>query len=398
MINSEVFKIVVFTGTRADYGLLKPLIERLLQEKIFNVKILCSGMHLVPEFGSTYKEIENDNIIIDEKIEVILASDTNSAVAKSIGIGIISFSDYLSRTKPHLAIILGDRFEAFAFAVACYTCKIPIAHIHGGEITSGSLDEGYRHAITKMSCLHFTSTEQYRKNVIQLGEQPSMVYNVGALSLDNIKNLKLLSKNEVENKIGKKFKKYNFLITYHPTILENISVEEQIDHLLCALDEISFTDDYLFIFTASNADANGKLVNSKISNYVSKNSYKSVMIHSLGRELYLNTLRFVDVVVGNSSSGIIEVPFFKIPTVNIGNRQKGRIKCKSIIDCDYECNSIKKAINLALSKDFKDSIKNIDNPYGDGTASSKIVEIIKYFFCNLQNLNPLIKEFYKINF
>lgn len=383
-------KICVFTGTRAEYGLLKPLIEEIKQSEDFKLQLIVSGMHLSPEFGLTYKEIEKDGFNIDEKVEMLLSSDTPTGITKSIGLGLIGYADALKRLNPDLAVILGDRFEALAFAIACYIARIPIAHLYGGETTEGALDEGFRHAITKLSYLHFTSTEEYRKVVIQLGEHPDRVFNVGALGIDNIKKMKLLSKEEVEKVLGMNFKKYNFLVTYHPVTLETNTAEFQIRQLIQALDEI---EDSLIIFTKSNADTDGRIINKIIDEYVSNNRDKAVVFTSMGQLLYLSTMQYVDAVVGNSSSGIIEAPSFKIATVNIGDRQKGRIKAESVIDCGYNKDEIKMAISKAISKDFKEKIKNIFNPYGDGKTSQRILQILRNF-----EIYTLKKDFYKVGF
>lgn len=381
-------KICVFTGTRAEYGLLKPLIDEIRKEPDFELQILVSGMHLSPEFGLTYQEIEKDGFVINEKVEMLLSSDTPVGITKSIGLGLLGYADALKRLNPDLAVVLGDRFEALAFAIACYIARIPIAHLYGGETTEGAYDEGFRHSITKLSYLHFTATEEYRKVVIQLGEHPDRVFNVGALGIDNIKKMKLLSKTEVEKSLGINFKKYNFLITYHPVTLEENNAEYQISQLIKALEEF---EDTLLIFTKANADTEGRIINKVIDDYVEKNRHKAIAYASMGQLLYLSTMQYVDAVVGNSSSGIIEAPSFKVATVNIGDRQKGRIRAKSVIDCGYDKDEIVKSIKKAISKDFKESIKNVENPYGNGSASEKIVEIIKQI-----EIKDLKKNFYKV--
>lgn len=368
------YKVCVFTGTRAEYGLLKPLMEEIQKQPEFELQLIVSGMHLSPEFGLTYKEIEKDGFVINEKVEILLSSDTSIGVSKAVGLGVISFSECLERLKPDIAIVLGDRFEAFAFAVACYISKIPLAHLYGGEITEGSLDDGFRHAITKLAYLHFTSTENYRRRVIQLGECPDRVFNVGALGIDNILRMKFLSREEVERRLNIKFNKYNFLITFHP---ETISEEETINHfseLLSALDEL---ENATLIFTKANADQRGRKINKMIDEFVSKKPYTSVSFTSMGQLLYLSTMQYVDAVIGNSSSGIIEAPSLKVATINVGDRQKGRIKAKSVVDCNANKEEILKAIKIVTSNDFKERLKTVENPYGDGYASKKIVSILK---------------------
>ncbi len=383
-------KICVFTGTRAEYGLLRPLMEEIKKDKDLELQIVASGMHLSPEFGLTYKDIEKDGFFINEKVEMLLSSDTFTGVSKSIGLGIISYTDALEKLKPDITVVLGDRFEAFAFAIASFTLKIPLAHLYGGETTTGALDEGYRHAITKLSYLHFTSTEEYRKRVIQLGEEPERVFNVGALGIDNIKKLELLSKEEVERKLGMKFKKRNLLITFHPVTLDDRPSESQFRELLLALDEL---EDTMLIFTKANADAEGRKINNLIDQYVSKNREKAITFTNMGQLLYLSIMRYVDAVVGNSSSGIIEAPSFKIGTVNVGDRQKGRIKAKSVIDCEPNYESIKRALKILYSEEFQKSLKFVKNPYGKGNAAIKIKDILKNF-----SIKTLKKKFFDIPF
>jgi UDP-hydrolysing UDP-N-acetyl-D-glucosamine 2-epimerase len=382
-------RICVFTGTRAEYGLLKPLMDEIKNDPDLELQIVASCMHLSPEFGLTYKEIENDGFIINEKIEMLLSSDTPSGIVKSMGLGMIGFTDSLNRLKPDITVVLGDRFEALAFAIASFINRIPIAHLYGGETTEGSIDEGIRHAITKLSYLHFTSTEEYRKRVIQLGEDPKRVFNVGALGIDNIKKLRLLSKNEIENKLGIKLKNKNLLITYHPVTLKENESEKEFRILLNVLKELN---DTLLIFTKPNADTEGRRIIKLIEGFVKENSDKALAFNSLGQLNYLSLMKYVDAVVGNSSSGIVEAPSFKVPTINIGDRQKGRIKAKSVIDCNPREDEIRKALELVYNKDFRNSIKDVINPYGDGNSATKIKDILKNY-----NIDSIEKSFYNIN-
>ncbi|WP_432662689.1 UDP-N-acetylglucosamine 2-epimerase [Wukongibacter baidiensis] len=384
-------KVCVITGTRADYGLLKPLIDRIENDNDLQLQVIATGMHLSPEFGLTYEEIEKDNVKIDEKIETLLSSDTTIGVSKSMGLGVISFAEAYNRLQPDIIVILGDRYEIFSAVTSAMISKIPVAHLHGGEATYGLIDESIRHSITKMSYLHFTSTEEYKKRVIQLGETPNRVFNVGAIGLENIKNMKLLSKKELEKSIRFEMKNPTVLVTFHPATLEEDSSEVQFENLLSCLDEFINTK---IIFTKANADTHGRVINKMIDDYVKKNSNKSIVFTSLGQLRYLSAIKYVDAVIGNSSSGIIEVPAFKTPTVNIGDRQRGRIRCKSIIDCKPTKDEIKKAITKALSDDFKNTINDIVNPYGDGNVSQQIVEEIKKFLLN--DLIDIKKEFYDI--
>lgn len=367
-------KICVVTGTRAEYGLLYWTIKKLLSDKYFQVQLCVTGMHLSPEFGLTYKQIENDGIKINKKVEMLLSSDSALGVSKSIGLGVIGFADAFSELKPDLVLLLGDRFEIFSAATAAMIAKIPIAHCHGGEATEGLIDEPIRHSITKMSHLHFTSTEEYRKRVIQLGEQPSRVFNVGALGIENINKLKLLNKLDFENSIGFKLLKYTFLITFHPVTLEKSTAEEQFKNLLSALKNFSNTT---IIFTMPNADNDGRVIIDLIKDFVANNKSISVAFTSLGQLRYLSAIKHADVVIGNSSSGLIEVPSFKKPTINIGDRQRGRVFGSSVINCRPNKKDIIDSITYALSDKFKQKLIKSVNPYGQKNSSIEIVRILK---------------------
>lgn len=383
-------KIAIITGTRADFGLLRPLIQKIREEVGFQLQLFVTGMHLSAEFGNTIQEIENQGFPIAKKIECLLSSDSAVGVSKSIALAVSGFADAFSELQPDLIVVLGDRTEILAATIAGAMANIPIAHIHGGETTEGAYDESIRHSITKFSQLHFTATEIYRKRVIQLGEQPQNVFNVGAIGLDSIKNLKLLSREEFEKSIGFKLAKQNILVTYHPVTLEKESPRETFQNILDVLDSLESTH---FIFTHANSDKNGRIINEMIKRYVTKNKHKAVEFESLGQLRYLSALQFVDCVLGNSSSGIIEVPSFSIPTINIGDRQKGRISPQSVIHSDNSLESIEKSISLALSSDFQQSIKNQEQLYGEGNAAESIMKVLK----ELTNLN-LKKPFYDINF
>ncbi len=367
-------KICVVTGTRAEYGLLRPLIKRINEDNQLELQIIATGMHLSPEFGSTYKEIGNDGFNIDEKIEILLSSDTPVGISKSIGLGIIGFADVFERLKPDMIIILGDRYEVFAAASAAMVSRIPIAHLHGGETTEGAIDEAIRHSITKMSYLHFTSTEKYRQRVIQLGEDPERVFNVGAIGIESIKELKLLNKSELEKSISFKLDKKTALVTFHPVTLENNTSKKQFQELLNALDKFK---DLKIIFTKANSDTNGRIINSMIDEYVYSNKNRTIAFTSMGQLRYLSAMKYIDLVIGNSSSGIIEAPYFNVPTINIGDRQKGRTQAQSIINCKPIKQDIYYSIIKALSEKFINSIKDASNPYGNGVVSKKILMRIK---------------------
>lgn len=381
-------KICVVTGTRAEYGLLYWFLKEIESDKELQLQVIVTGMHLSPEFGLTYKEIEKE-FKINKKIEMLLSSDTSVGISKSMGLAQISFAESYDELKPDIVIVLGDRYEIFSATSAAMIARIPIAHIHGGEKTEGAFDESIRHSITKMSHLHFTATNEYKNRVIQLGEHPSRVFNVGGMGIENIKRLKLLSKDEFEKSIEFKLNIKNILVTFHPVTLENSTAKEQFQQLLDAIDELEDTN---IIFTKANSDTDGRVINQMIDEYVTKNFQKSVQFTSLGQLRYLSALQYVDAVVGNSSSGLAEAPSFRIGTINIGDRQKGRIKASSVIDCEANKNSIVKAFAKLYSKEFQETLKTTINPYGDGCASKKIVEILK----NVNLKNILKKSFYDL--
>jgi len=382
-------KICVITGTRAEYGQLYWTMKALKDDENVNLSICVTGMHLSPEFGLTYKKILEDGFIIHEKVETLLSSDTTIAISKSIGLGIISFSEVFERLNPDLVLVLGDRYEIFAACTAAMISRIPIAHCHGGEATEGLIDEAIRHSITKMSQIHFASTEEYRNRIIQLGEQPKNVFNVGALGIENVNKLDLLTKSEFENSIKFKLNKINFLVTFHPVTLDNLSAEEQFKQLLIALDKFQETT---IIFTKPNSDTDGRVIIQLIDDYVKNNPHKAISFISLGQLRYLSAIQFMDVVVGNSSSGLIEVPSFSKATINIGDRQQGRVKATSVIDCETNNKDIEKAIKKALSVEFKEELKSSKNPYGDKNSSIEIVEVLKSI-----DLNGIIKkQFYNL--
>ena len=381
-------KICVVTGTRAEYGLLYWLMKEIEADKDLELQLIVTGMHLSPEFGLTYKEIEKE-FRIDKKIEMLLSSDTAMGISKSMGLAQISFAEAYEELKPDILVVLGDRYEIFCAVSVAMICNIPIAHLHGGEITQGAFDESIRHSITKMSHLHFTATDEYKNRVIQLGEEPNRVFNVGGMGIENIKRLKLLNKDEFEKSIDFKLNKKNILVTFHPVTLENSTAKEQFQELLDAIDELENTN---IIFTKANSDTDGRIINQMIDEYVTKNSHKSVGFASLGQLRYLSALQYIDAVVGNSSSGLLEAPSFKIATVNIGDRQKGRIKALSVIDCEPKKEEILKAFKEIYSKEFQEKLKNVENPYGESCPSKQIIEVLK----NVNLANILKKSFYDL--
>lgn len=380
-------KICVFTGTRADYGLLQPLMRGITQTPGLELQVIASGTHLSPEFGNTYLEIEKDGFQIDAKVEILLSSDTSVGIAKSTGLGLINYSETLSRLQPDLVVILGDRFEAFAMAASATICKIPIAHLHGGELSCGAIDEAFRHAITKMSHLHFTSTEAYRQRVIQLGEAPERVFNVGAIGVENIKSLPLLDRQALEKAINFPLGEAVLLVTFHPVTLENNTAGKQFQEVLLALKEFP---QFKIIFTKANADMDGRVINQMIDTFVEQNPDRTCSFTSMGQLRYLSTMRQVTAVVGNSSSGIIEAPSLKVPTINIGDRQKGRIKAPSIIDCQPTKKAITESLELAISPSFQETAQKVCNPYEKKGTTAAILQKLKEY-----DLNSILKkEFY----
>ncbi len=384
-------KICVVTGTRAEYGLLYWLMKEIREGFNLELQIIATGMHLSPEFGLTYRQIEKDGFKINKKIEMLLSSDTPVGISKSMGLGMIGFAEAYAELKPDIVVLLGDRFEVFSAAAAATIARIPIAHLHGGETTEGLIDEPMRHSITKMSHLHFTATEDYRRRVIQLGESPIRVFNVGGLGIDNIKKFKLLCRNEFEDSINFKIGPKNLIITFHPVTLEHTTAEKQFQNLLDVLDELQ---DTTFIFTKPNADTEGRVIIKMIDDYVYKNDHKAIAFVSLGQLRYLSAMQFVDGVVGNSSSGLAEAPTFKIGTINIGDRQRGRLKADSVIDCEPTKNSILTAIRQLYSNDFQNKLNHVKNPYGEGGTTEKILKIIR----EIDLTNILKKSFNDLDF
>ena len=374
-------KICVVTGSRAEYGLFSGVMQGIQDDPDLELQIIATGMHLSPEFGLTYRVIEEDGFQINAKVEMLLSSDTAVGVAKSIGLGVIGFAEALDRLRPDLLILLGDRFEVLAAAEAALIARIPIAHIGGGDTTEGAFDESIRHSITKMSQLHFVTNDVAARRVRQLGENPAHIYNVGSPGIDQIKRLKLIDREALEETLGFKFKEKNLLITFHPVSLDFQTAAEQFQQLLDVLSQLGA--EVGLIFTKPNSDPEGRLIMRMIDDYVAKYSNASGHI-SMGQLLYLSTIAQVDVVVGNSSSGLYEVPSFKKPTVNIGDRQKGRLQATSVINCVPQFEDIRRAILTALETDCSETV----NPYGDGNSSMNILKKIK----QISNFQALIKK------
>ncbi len=379
-------KIAVVTGARSEYGLLSHLLKQLREDAAFCLQLIVTGMHLSPEFGLTAQQISNDGFIIDEKVEMLLSSDTAVGITKSIGLGVIGFADAFARLKPDMLILLGDRFETLAAAQAALIAKIPIAHIHGGELSLGAIDDAIRHSISKMSTLHFVACEEYRRRVIQLGEHPESVFNTGAMVLDAIADLPLFTKAQLTNDLGIHFRQQNFLITYHPETLGVLSSEKAFAELLTAL--TSFTQTTL-IFTEANADTDGRIINQMLHAFCHEHEH-AYCFQALGQQRYLSLLSQVNVMIGNSSSGIIEGPYFRVPTINIGDRQTGRLKPDSVIDCQMKAELIIAAITQAMTQVHQQTMETMDLPYGKGKVAHKIIDVLKNFDLTAQT--P--KQFY----
>jgi len=381
-------KICVITGTRAEYGLLRWLMDGINKSMKLDLQIVVTGMHLSPEFGLTYQEIENDGFKIDRKIEMLVSSDSANGIVKSMGLGMIGFTDTLTELKPDLIVVLGDRYEIFSAVATAMIFRIPVAHLHGGEATEGLIDESIRHSITKMSHLHFVAAEEYKKRVIQLGEQPDNVFLVGGLGIDNIIKLDLLERKDFEKSIDFKLGIKNLLITFHPVTLEENTSEKQMNEILMALKELKHTH---LIFTMPNADTDGRIIFQMIENFVNNHPHAKSFT-SLGQLRYLSCIKHVDGVIGNSSSGLAEVPTFKKGTINIGDRQRGRIKAESVIDCKPTAKSISDAIKKLYSLELQQKLKTVKNPYGSGGASEAIVKTLE----NISLKTILKKKFYNM--
>ena len=382
-------KICVVSTSRADYGLLFWLLKEIEKSRFLELSFLLSGSHLEERFGLTYKEVQRDFKHF-YKVPLGLENDDETALCLAFSAGVAGFSKVLEQIKPDIMVLLGDRYEMLSAGIAGMLRAVPLAHIHGGESTQGAIDEGIRHALTKMSHIHFCATSLYKRRIIQLGENPARVYNVGGLGVENIKRLELLGKKDFENSIGFKLGKKNILVTFHPQTIEKKSASKQFSQILNALDSLKDTH---FIFTGANADNGGKIINEMAQSYCLKNQEKAIFVMSLGQLRYLSAIKHADIVLGNSSSGISEAPSLKKATINIGNRQKGRIKAASIIDTKCDKSKILKAIKKAYSKDFQAKLKSVKNPYDSGFASKKIIKVLE----NIKLNGILKKKFYDLD-
>ncbi|WP_446890902.1 UDP-N-acetylglucosamine 2-epimerase [Aeromonas veronii] len=383
-------KICVVTATRAEYGPLKALLEDIKNDSELELQIISTGTHLSPEYGLTNQQILNDGFIINKKIEILLSSDTAVGVSKSMGLAQISFAEAFEELKPDILLVLGDRYELIPIVSAANVSLIPVAHISGGEVTEGAIDELIRHAVTKLSHLHFTAMNEYSQRVIQMGEQPERVFTVGEVGLDNLLRMKLMSRDEFEESIGRKLNKRNILFTYHPVTTQEIyEVERDFNQILLGLEQLH---DTLIIFTKANADVGGRLINKMIDEYVEKHSEKAIAFTSLGQLRYLSALQYVDAVVGNSSSGIVEAPSFKVATINIGDRQRGRVKAQSTLDIGVDAAELVSALQTINTSEFRARLAKVKNPYGQGNSSRKVVDILKKVDLNMLKT----KRFYDI--
>ncbi len=365
-------KICVVTGTRAEYGLLRWVMQGIKDDPELTLQIVVTGMHLSPEFGLTYREIELDGFRIDRKVEMLTSSDTSVGIAKSMGLGLIGFADALNDLKPDLMVVLGDRFEIFSAVAAALVAQIPVAHLHGGESTEGAFDEAIRHSITKMSHLHFVAAEEYRQRVMQLGENPEHVHLVGGLGIDNINRLKLLDRSELETLLGFEFGQKSLLITFHPATLEAATAAAEMSELLAALADLKDTQ---LIFTMPNADTDSRELIRLVEQFTTRHP-NACAFTSLGHLRYLSCVAQVDGVIGNSSSGLLEVPSFRKGTINIGDRQQGRLQAGSVINCKPSRLDIASALGKLYSAEFQAALSQVRNPYGEGGASKRVVDVL----------------------
>lgn len=384
--------ICIVTGTRAEFGLLTPLIKRTWADTDLALKLVLTGAHLSPLHGNTRDDVLRENFPIAKEIPILLDRDDAQGISDVLATAISSFAAYFLESKPGLVIILGDRYEMLGVAIAALLTKTPIAHLYGGDVTEGAVDEAIRHSITKMSALHFTSCEIYRKRVIQLGEIPENVYNVGSLAVENILTMELMNRQDLSKAIGFSLEEPYALLTFHPATLDPSTPRDQFTQLLMALDRCP---DLNIIFTKSNADEGGFLINGMIDEYVARHPRTTVGFHSMGQLKYLSAMKHCELVIGNSSSGIVETPSFAVPTVNIGSRQRGRLQGTNTINCEADADAIENAIRKVRTPEFKRVAKDTLNPYGKGDTSVRIVNLIKE---RMQEGIDLRKPFYDISF
>mgnify|MGYP001417435718 CR=1 FL=1 len=387
-LDNLIRKVCVVSGSRADYGILKNLIKEIYLDKYLSLQLIVTGQHLSPEFGFTYKEIEEDGFIIDNKVECLVSSDTAIGISTSTALGIIRFSDVFNSQKPDLIILLGDRFEIFSVSIAALMARIPVVHIHGGELTEGAIDDALRHSITKMAHIHFVAALEYQKRVIQLGENPKNVHLVGSLAVDVIKKTKFIKKEQLVKVLKIKLRKKNLLVTFHPVTLENKLSQIQMNELIKSLSNLK---DTTILFTLPNSDVDSRIIIQIITEFTDNNNH-AYLFDNLGHKIYFSLIKIFDGVIGNSSSGLIEVPCYKKGTINLGDRQKGRLSASSVINCETRENEIKAALAKLYSEEFNKTLQDVINPYGVGGASDAILSKIKTI-----SLNGIIrKSFYNL--
>jgi len=383
-------KICVYTSTRAEYGLLRNLIHKIHKSSELRLQLLVSGTHLIADHGMTIQEISKDGFE-PACVDIELVDDSSAGICHSMGMAVSKYGKFFTEYTPDILVLLGDRFEAFCCATAAQICGIPIAHIHGGETTQGAFDEAFRHSITKMAHLHFPCCEAYRRRIVQMGEQPGSVYNVGALGVENIRQLKFMGRKELEASLGFKLDTPFFLVTFHPVTLEKNTFKEQFAQLLAALDQYS---DHKFIFTGANADTGGKIINQMQGDYQKKHPHQCLVVESLGYLRYLSAMKLCDAVVGNSSSGILEAPALNVPTLNIGNRQKGRVRTNSIVDCDPLKKSILTGLRQISNSSFQSKLGNMTTPFEKKDTARVIKETLE-----TADLKDILKKvFYDIEY
>lgn len=366
-------RVCVVTGSRADFGLLYWLMKEIQGDPALVLQVVVTGMHLSTEFGQTWRTVEEEGFAIDAKVEMLLSSDTPAGVAKSMGLGLIGFADVIERLRPDIVVILGDRFEMLPVAEAALVAGVPMAHIHGGEVTEGAFDDSIRHALTKLSHLHFVAAPEYARRVMQLGESPDRVFEFGAPGLDRVRRLPPLARSALEHDLGMKLGAPSFLVTYHPVTLAPHGDLAGADELLAALDAFP---EATMILTGTNADTHGREIMRRFAVFAGANAARARLFDSLGSSRYLSLINQVDVVLGNSSSGIVEAPYMKTPTVNIGDRQRGRLRARSIIDCVADRSDIEKAIRKAISPEFREICRETVSLYGTGDSSRRIKDVL----------------------
>lgn len=381
-------KICVVTGSRAEYGLLRWVMREIEAEPELTLQLIVTGSHLVEEFGSTYREIETDGFRIDRRVDMVGDADTPVGVTESLGRAVIGFAGALDDLKPDLVLLIGDRYEILGAAAAALIARIPVGHLHGGESSEGAFDEAIRHSISKMSHLHFVAAEAYRNRVVQLGESPDRVFVVGGLGIDGIQRLDLLDPEQLEERLGFALLERNLLVTFHPVTL---SAEPSTKQMAAMLEALSVLRDTRIVFTMPNADTEGRLLWEIIQSFVANNP-NARAVRSLGQLLYFSCIKHMDGVVGNSSSGLLEVPTFRKGTVNIGERQRGRLRAPSVIDCAGDAASISAALVRLYDPEFQESLASVVSPYGDGGASRKIAEVLRVH--DLDGI--LMKSFYDL--